>query len=114
VAARALFKPETKPPAAEPEAPTRPATALALQDLYPVAGSKVSGLRVRTADPEDIESARTTMGPGYNILPGIREVQLSAFRDPPQIDLPSNKIIDARIAKELERSGEITPGRSGG
>lgn len=78
------------------------------QKTYPPAGNEVSGLQVRSDVPNvsSIESSFTD----YEILQGVREVQMSDFGGPRTVFYAANDFKKSNeLAEEIKQSGEINP-----
>ena len=90
---------------AKPEAVTegKVVTKEAAEAKYKKAGDIVDGRKVRTEVP-NTTSIEATFGNDFTELSGIREVPMSEFGAPPDI----NKKTKA-LAEEIKRSGEISP-----
>lgn len=76
---------------------------------FPKAGDVVDGLRVRdhVSNMDSIESSLDD----YTVMPGVREVSISAFEDsgPPKFYSASEKTRTMNLADQISQSGEIEP-----
>jgi len=86
--------------------PTAP-TVEEVAQQFPRAGRVVDSLTVRPGVPN--ESSISGIANDYTILPGIREVPLSAFGDGGAFVAADDVRRAASLAAQIKQSGEITP-----
>lgn len=111
--ARGGAVPETGPVEAPPEpatsAPSGPVEAMPAKGspaAFPIAGERVSGLKVRSEIPNQSSISATFNDGEVTVLPGVREIPIEAF-DPEYEPERTTRVSD--LASEIKASREINP-----